>query len=57
MMVSCQFLYTSFTRAKKRLSIHTNKYSNLARGIKVDDINEKVTLIEYLHDNGKLINN
>ena len=47
MIISREWLYTAYTRSKKMLSIHTNKYYNLMEGIERRAIDEKVTLIEY----------
>lgn len=48
MMVSAQWVYTAFTRAKKFLSIHTDKYSNISKGARTNAIDKKVTIIELL---------
>lgn len=50
-MVNRQWLYTAYTRAKERLRIHTNKFSNLSTGISKNAIDEKVTLIDYCMNN------
>ena len=50
MITSSEWLYTAYTRSKEFLSIHTEQFSNLREGINRKAINEKVTLIEYLHE-------
>lgn len=50
MIVSREWLYTAYSRAKGYLGIHTNKYYNLSEGIKRKAIDEKVTLIEYFNN-------
>ena len=48
MMLSAQWLYTAYTRAKSFLSIHTDEYSNISKGVRKNAIDEKVTIIELL---------
>lgn len=48
MMLSAQWLYTAYTRAKKHLSIHTDEYSNISKGARKNAIDEKVTILELL---------
>ncbi|MEG1597332.1 MAG: AAA family ATPase [Bacilli bacterium] len=47
-MVSKQWMYTAYTRAKVKLSIHTDVYRNLTKGINRDAIDEKCTIVEYV---------
>lgn len=53
MIISREWLYTAYTRSKKMLSIHTNKYYNLMEGVERRAIDEKVTLIEYYKNKEK----
>ena len=48
MMLSAQWLYTAYTRAKSFLSIHTDEYSNISKGVRKNAIDEKCTIIELL---------
>jgi exodeoxyribonuclease V alpha subunit len=48
MMCSAQWLYTGYTRAKKLLSIHTDQYSNISKGVRKNAVDEKVTILELL---------
>ena len=48
MMLSAQWLYTAYTRAKKFLSIHTDEFSNISKGVRKNAVDEKCTILELL---------
>lgn len=48
MLVSAQWEYTAFTRAKKYLGIFTDEYKNLSLAAKNNAIDDKVTILELI---------